>query len=372
MKNKILKIFVLFSLVAAMLLSLFSCAKVPTANDANGDWQGISWNYYKETKTLVLRGTGAMPNASSSEEIGWASVRASVQRVKFEPLDGQYPTTIGAYAFYGMSSLTEIDIPQEVTSIGKCAFAFCTSLTSVNLPARLESISDSAFEACTTIESIKIPSNVTYIGERAFAFCRNLKVALIAGAPESIYRWTFKDCAALTTLAISNKDTVVLAEGAFEGASQISAENLSAYSESVIITVYYKDANGVEIYPSLTETKAFNEEYSYVPVAIDGYTASGELQYKGVVEGSDLSFTFTYTKDVETEPVVDTSAAVTEPVEEEEKSPVSMIVALVIFVLVIGGICVGAFLLIRSDKKQKKNGTTVRKNDTKKDGKKKK
>ena len=40
-------------------------------------------------------------------------------------------TSIGAYAFAGCTSLTEIAIPATVTSIGNRAFEGCTSLTEI-------------------------------------------------------------------------------------------------------------------------------------------------------------------------------------------------------------------------------------------------
>ena len=340
MKNTFLKLFILLTLVIVMIASLASCATAPKAEDAGGEWQGLIWDYESDTKTLTVKCVGAMPTTSSPSDIPWNAVRASVARVDFVTLDGQYPTAICNYAFFGMTGLEKISIPSSVTSIG-----------------------ESAFELCSSLESIQLPSSVTSIGSRAFAFCRGLKVVLIAGQPTSIGHWTFKDCSALTTLAISNKDALVCEASAFEGAGEMNADKITAYSESVIITVYYKDADGVEIKEPLVETKAFNEAYSYLPVAIDGYTATAPTQLTGVTAADNIELTFNYTKNVETEPVVDVTE--TEPVstEKEEKNPVTMIVALVIFAVVIGGICVGAVLLLRSDKKQKKNGTTGRKNN---------
>ncbi len=342
MKNTFLKLFILLTLVFAMVASLASCAKTPTAEDAGGEWQGLIWDYESDTKTLTIKCSGAMPQATSPADIPWKAARASVVRVDFVTLDGQYPSTICNYAFFGMTGLEKISIPSSVTSIG-----------------------ESAFELCSSLESIQLPSGVTSIGNRAFAFCRGLKVVLIAGQPTSIGHWTFKECSSLTTLAISNRDALVCEASAFEGAGEMNADKITTYSESVIITVYYKDADGVEIKEPLIETKAFNEAYSYLPVAIDGYTATEPAQLSGVTTSDNIELTFNYTKNVETEPVAD--ATETEPVatEQEEKNPTTMIIALIIFAVVIGGICIGAVLLVKSDKKQKNNGNTVRKNNDK-------
>ncbi len=60
-------------------------------------------------------------------------------------------TIIPDSAFYGQTTLINLDIPSTVTSIGK-----------------------DAFNACSNLTSITIPASVTHIGERAFAYCDNL------------------------------------------------------------------------------------------------------------------------------------------------------------------------------------------------------
>ena len=52
------------------------------------------------------------------------------------------------YKYYGCSSLTSVNIPEEVTNIGREAFANCSSLTSVNIPEEVTSIGTEAFKNC--------------------------------------------------------------------------------------------------------------------------------------------------------------------------------------------------------------------------------
>ena len=54
--------------------------------------------------------------------------------------------SIGAYAFYGCSSMTTIALPAGLTSIGGYAFSGCSSLLAIARPAGLTSIGGYAFE----------------------------------------------------------------------------------------------------------------------------------------------------------------------------------------------------------------------------------
>lgn len=70
-------------------------------------------------------------------------------------------TEIGAYAFYGCTGVTEINLP-VATKIGAFAFYNCNAAKSVNLPV-VESIGESAFQNCSNAVSIYVGgTNVTY------------------------------------------------------------------------------------------------------------------------------------------------------------------------------------------------------------------
>ena len=51
-------------------------------------------------------------------------------------------TSIGYYAFYGCSGLTELTLPNSVTSIGNYAFSDCGGLEKITLPKRKTSNSE--------------------------------------------------------------------------------------------------------------------------------------------------------------------------------------------------------------------------------------
>ena len=101
---------------------------------------------------------------------------------------------IGAYAFYGCSSLTSLTLPSNVTKIGESAFEGCSGLTSLTLPSSVTSIGSSAFHGCSGLTSLTLPSSVTSIGWSAFSGCSGLTSIYVSWeSPLSIDAYTFKD-----------------------------------------------------------------------------------------------------------------------------------------------------------------------------------
>lgn len=220
MKNKILKMLIAISLIAVMILPLASCGTGNAgAPDANGEWKGITWSYKKETATLTLTLSGDMPDAKHAAEVGWASVKTSVQKVRILPTNNAKVEHIGDHAFYGMTKLTDVSLPDEVKSIGKCAFAFCSSLKSIKLPEGLQTIEVGAFEACISLQNAELPASVSRLGERAFAFCKALKTVNVKGVLGTVGEWTFKDCTSLQAVRVLKANLPNVNGKAFEGAS---------------------------------------------------------------------------------------------------------------------------------------------------------
>jgi phage tail sheath protein FI len=81
-------------------------------------------------------------------------------------------TTIGSEAFYGLTNITSVTMPDTVTSIQNGAFQDC-SLASITLSTNLNAILDVAFSMCG-LTNINIPGSVIDIGLGVFAGSTNL------------------------------------------------------------------------------------------------------------------------------------------------------------------------------------------------------
>jgi hypothetical protein len=157
-------------------------------------------------------------------------------------------TSIGDYAFYCCSSLTNVTIPNSVTSIGDFAFGGCTSLTNVTIPNSVTSIGDFAFYDCSCLTNVTIGTNVTSIGDGAFFGCYSLTSVTIGTNVTSIGIEAFYYCSSLTSVTIPNSVTSI---------------GTSAFDDCTSLT-------NVTIPNSVTniEDYAFSECYSLTSVTI--------------------------------------------------------------------------------------------------------
>ncbi len=115
---------------------------------------------------------------------------------------GDNVLTIPDYAFYYCPWLTSVIIPDSVTNIGNCAFHECSRLTSLTIGNSVSSIGDSAFQNCTGLTSITIPNSVTTIGQYAFQNCTSLTSLNLCDTIYEIKSYAFSGCTSLTSVTI--------------------------------------------------------------------------------------------------------------------------------------------------------------------------
>jgi len=111
----------------------------------------------------------------------------TISGVYFEA--GSQLTSLGDYAFYHCTGLTDLVLPESLRTIGDYAFSG-TALTSLYLNDGLLSLGDYAGSATLSLASVRFPASLTHLGQSAFFYSG------ITGADLSA-------CLALTNLSVS-------------------------------------------------------------------------------------------------------------------------------------------------------------------------
>ena len=180
-------------------------ASTPRKNAFSGTCgDNLEWEYDYENDKLIITGSGAMTNWSSSEEVPWRNHSSNINSIV---LSGNI-TSIGDYAFYFCAFATSVTIPDSVITIGKNAFWGCNDLD-ITIPSKVTSIGDYAFYGCDGITSITLPNSVTSIGKFAFYGCDGAKSLTIPNSITTISNSAFAYCSGITSLAIPSSVTSI-------------------------------------------------------------------------------------------------------------------------------------------------------------------
>jgi hypothetical protein len=150
-------------------------------------------------------------------------------------------TSIGTYAFYGITGLVSVDLSGLATVSGTDQFHGCTSLVSVKLSsASLSSISMRMFYGCTSLTTVALSNKVTSIGVNAFYSCTSLAAIDLPASVETIGQTAFYGCNRLSTIVIRKADEVVsvaFTSGTGDSFKYTSA-NLLIYVPDTLVETY--------------------------------------------------------------------------------------------------------------------------------------
>lgn len=113
--------------------------------------------------------------------------------------------SIGAAAFYNLTSLEQIYIPNTVTKIGKRAFTG-SSISKLNIPKSINEIPEECFKL-SRVKEITIPGNVKTIGPNAFANCQELRQVTLEEGVTSIGPNAFANCPKLSIVDVPKSVT---------------------------------------------------------------------------------------------------------------------------------------------------------------------
>lgn len=122
---------------------------------------------------------------------------------------GQNVKTIEFEAFFGCARLAGVTIPDSVASLGNFAFANCSGMTWATIGGGVTNIGDQAFTRCASLRGVAIPDSVTHLGSVAFSGCGSLAMLTLGNGLTAIENWTFADCADLPSVVIGGRVTSI-------------------------------------------------------------------------------------------------------------------------------------------------------------------
>ena len=165
--------------------------------------------------TLTITGTGDMA------ALGYGSFPWTNSGVKKVVIESGI-TSVADGAFYNMSTIENVSLPDTLVTLGSGCFYNCSALSAIALPAGLETISPGAFNK-TGLTEIVVPDNVTSVGGGAFSACPNLNKVTIgskAGIPDQS---VFSICRNLSTVIFKDGESGrKIGDGAFAGLNSVS------------------------------------------------------------------------------------------------------------------------------------------------------
>jgi hypothetical protein len=155
-----------------------------------------------------------------------------------------YPVTkIRENAFYNLISnnttITSITIPSSVTEIGESAFYGITNLRSIELPEGITQISDWCFSN-SGLTHITIPKNVQKIGRGAFADCRSLNYIVIPSNVKEVAYHAFMDCQNVSSIELA-EGLETIGHGAFCGCDPVSSITIPATVKTLADNAFIYD-----------------------------------------------------------------------------------------------------------------------------------
>ncbi len=128
--------------------------------------ENITWTLNADG-VLTLTGSGAMYSYSGNKaDVPWYNNRAAIKAVV---IDANI-TELSTYAFYGATNCTSVTFGEnsKLTKIGGSAFYYMSSLTEIVLPEGVTSIGNYAFGYCKKLASVYLPDGVSSINATAF------------------------------------------------------------------------------------------------------------------------------------------------------------------------------------------------------------
>lgn len=113
---------------------------------------------------------------------------------------------IPSYAFNERWAIDKVVLPPTLKKIGSYAFQR-TSLTSVNIPDNVETIEENAFSQVRQLQEVHLPDSLTSLGRYAFEKCRSLRTVKIPTKLKEIPWYAFYNCKSLQSVELHDSIT---------------------------------------------------------------------------------------------------------------------------------------------------------------------
>lgn len=146
---------------------------------------------------------------------------------------------IGTYAFQ-KTSLTSVNIPDNVETIAEYAFSNARQLQEVHLPDSLTSLGNYAFEECRSLHTVKIPAKLKEIPWYAFQHCKSLQSVELHDGITGIGDYSFNNCD-LREMTLP-KSTTWVGGNAFNGNTNLSKVTLNEGLIDIWAEAFYNTA----------------------------------------------------------------------------------------------------------------------------------
>lgn len=174
------KLFILFTLVLSLCVSVNAVSKKKTAENFLGK---NKTGQIATANGIVVKGNKAgdpLYYKIIDDNKKLVEVTSSVRAAKLNSKVVIYP------------SIKINDTDYRVVNIGENAFANCTKITSVEIQGNsLQKLCHKCFAGCTGLTNIKLNANCLNLKNDAFVGCTNLKTITVSGRANN---FTFVDC----------------------------------------------------------------------------------------------------------------------------------------------------------------------------------
>ncbi|MER2148266.1 MAG: leucine-rich repeat protein [Ruminococcus sp.] len=219
--------------------------------------------------------------------------------------------SIDGYAFYGNSTVTEIDLSQAtgLSAIGEGAFCECSSLKNAVIPSSVNSISEMAFQDCSLLEIVQFDATVNKINRQMFMRCSALTEFTVPETVNAILDYAFANCSALERIVIPSSVTSI-SDVAFLNDSNLTIYGFEgSYAQTyaqehnipfVLIETYMLgDANG-DGYVNISDVTDIQRAVAEMDTLDDLRKKAADVNGDGVVTIDDATFLQTYLAEFET------------------------------------------------------------------------